>query len=144
LFFNQRLESELKIISILSQYGGKFSNYETIFYDLKILHSNEDGDDVNLPVNLFYPHDFISFQNIKFQNENLVSIKIYLRCLLFLFKLNLPNLFISINDIEMMKANLASNLKNLLAFIRNEVIDSLEKRFYYDNIENIFDFLSEL
>lgn len=84
LNLNTKLDNEIQLISLLNQYGSKFSAYQILFYDLYI---TENYSDSNL--------------------NNLISN--YLKCILYLFKLNLPTLFLNNSNLKKLNRNL--NLK---------------------------------
>jgi hypothetical protein len=70
-------------MGLLNQYGAKFSSYETLFHD---------------------------YTELTLDLNNLISN--YLKCVLYLFKLNLPTLFLNSNNANSKKLNLNINLKD--------------------------------
>jgi hypothetical protein len=93
---------------LLSQYGAKFSTHTVLLYNLEYLNELDEKE-VNLPSNMFYPHDYVSFKNIRLQNVNLIPIMSYLKCIIYVLNLNLPSMFLSsyytnLNSNESIKA----------------------------------------
>jgi hypothetical protein len=84
---------QIKLISLLNAYGAKFSSYKVLLYDIEMLNKVEE-ELVHLPSNLFHPDDHVSFDNIRMNVNTVVPIKFYLKCVLYLFKLNLPTMFL--------------------------------------------------
>lgn len=91
LDLNTHLENEIQLIGLLNQYGAKFSSYQILFHEYYINSSNTT--DINL--------------------NNLISN--YLKCILYLFKLNVPTLFLNSNN------NLNKNLNQSIHFLRDNI-----------------------
>ena len=143
LLVNKGLEKELRMVHLLSKYGAKFSHYKLLLYDFELLNQYEDSD-IDLPSNLFHPFDHISFVNLKLQNSNIVPIMTYLKCLVSILKLNLPTMFLDQKDVApLMKQDLAYNLHDLVIFIQKNVIEPIEKKLYFENIQEIFEYLTK-
>ena len=143
LLVNKGLENELRVVHLLTKYGAKFSHYKLLLYDFEILNQYEDSD-IDLPSNLFHPFDHISFANLKLQSSNIVPIMTYLKCLLSVIKLNLPTMFLDEKDIsQLIKQELAYNIHDLVSFIQKNVIEPIEKKVYFEIIQEIFEYLTK-
>ena len=145
LLANKTLENEMRLINLLSKYGAKFSAPNLLLYDLDELNALE-SDGIDLPSDLFHPFDHISFKDVRLQSQNIVPIMAYLTCLLSVLKLNLPTMFLhdlrEPSEKDALKQEIAYNLHDMLVFIQKNVIDSLEKKIYYENIQKAFELLS--
>ena len=71
LNLNTHLDNEIQLLGLLNQYGAKFSSYQILFHEFGINSANSTEADLNN------------------------SISNYLKCILYLFKLNLPTLFLN-------------------------------------------------
>lgn len=76
LDLNTHLDMEIQLLGLLNQYGGKFSSYQVLFHDFTTDQSDIDN-----------------------------SISNYLKCILYLFKLNLPTLFLNSNNTSSKQLN---------------------------------------
>lgn len=156
LINDQKLEREVKIIFLLTKYGAKFSDQKYILYDIEKLKQSEYIDEELISFDEQY-----MLQMEKIQFKQIISIQSYLRCILHLFKLNMPTLFlkrddsknqnfvkISVNEITYSTASsleqdtlnnfdkieMLSNLDSLESFINKNVIDTFEKEYYLNQI----------
>jgi ankyrin repeat protein len=152
LVVNNQIESQMKLINLLNQYGAKFSSHKELLYDIESLRQF-DKDNINLPSTLFYPDDHVSFNNLRLNKSNFIPIMTYLKCILYVFKFNIPTMFLrdstttneDVFDIydfnDNLKKAFAYNFNQLITFIKNNVIDSFERNIYYEHIEMAFELL---
>jgi ankyrin repeat protein len=152
LVVNSQIESQMKLINLLNQYGAKFSSHKELLYDIECLRQF-DKDSINLPSTLFHPDDHVSFNNLRLNKSNIISIMTYLKCILYIFKFNIPTMFLKdsattnedafgqFDHHDHMKKEFAYNFNELIAFTKNNVIDSFERNIYYEHIEMAFELL---
>ena len=95
LNLNTHLDNEIQLMGLLNQYGAKFSSYETLFHD---------------------------YTELTLDLNNLISN--YLKCILYLFKLNLPTLFLNSNNANSKKLNLNISLKDNITSLSSSASDT--------------------
>jgi hypothetical protein len=71
LNLNTHLDNEIQLLGLLNQYGAKFSSYQILFHEFNTNSASSTESDLNN------------------------TISNYLKCILYLFKLNLPTLFLN-------------------------------------------------
>ena len=100
VILSKRIDVELKLLDLLSNYGAKFSSLELLTYDVSLLRlfARQHLDSINLPSEIFHPNDHVSFQDLSLQPESIVPIEIYLKCLLHVLKLNLPTMYLDLKS----------------------------------------------
>ncbi len=101
---DKRISEEIKLIYLLNQYGAKFSSARILFYNfvpikkspsrLRIEYLNFREHETKIP---FHPNENnVLIYQLRMQESTnaLVSILVYLKAILFIFKLNLPTMFL--------------------------------------------------
>ena len=121
---NEKIDKQVGLLFLLAKYGAKFSSQNQILF-----HTN-----ITNPLLLLH-QDF---------TENIISIQVYLKLILYLFKLNLPTLFLqnkyideAINENEKSSFNkleMVNNFQNIRNFVERNVVDHLEKHIYLEEI----------
>jgi hypothetical protein len=162
LLLNNKLQKELRLFSLLNSYGAKFSSPIILFYDLDSMKEfiKRHPVYVNMP-SIYSQNDHVSFKNVKIQPEHLTPIAIYLQCLNYVVKLNIPTMFLMTNKANKTRnifdayggcksASLGSDTQNdLLGLNRNlseELELSNESLSYYvklliKNLDELIDFV---
>lgn len=134
LLNNNKLDKEVKLLFLLINYGAKFSSQNQILF-----HQN-----LNNPLFLLH-QDFA---------DNIISIQVYLKLFLYLFKLNLPTLFLPNKNIDetlnqnekscFKKSELFNNFQSIRNFVEQNVVDHLEKHIYLEDIDYAIQSLEQI
>ena len=94
LIIDEKIESEIKLIHLLTRYGAKFSNFAQFLYDMSPLREFERLDRAKVDLNPFEDPNV----RVNEHMSQIAPIRTHLRVLAFVLKLNLPTMILNMNE----------------------------------------------
>lgn len=94
LIIDEKIESEIKLIHLLTRYGAKFSNFAQFLYDMSPLREFERLDRAKVDLNPFEDPNV----RVNEHMNKIAPIRTHLRVLAFVLKLNLPTMILNMNE----------------------------------------------
>lgn len=97
LIIDKRVDHEIRLIFLLNKYGAKFSSINILLYNVESLKELDGNSCTNKSDSYFQGEDYVCFDDLKLQSKSIVSIQTYIKCILFILKLNMPTMFLEKN-----------------------------------------------